>query len=187
MRCFVAIELPDPSPLVALQKRLRGRVPGVRWTPPEQIHLTLKFLGEVHDSQMRDITAALNNAASESSDFDLVVGGLGWFPPRGPVRVIWAGFRDIPTALFDCQRSCEAHLEPCGFPAEHRAFTPHLTLGRVRTIAEPEEVHAILRGASDFVCLPFHATSLVLFQSLLQPAGSVHLPLARFPLSTATR
>lgn len=183
MRCFVAIELPEEirDRLGELQERMRGDRRGVRWTRPEAIHLTLKFLGEVPDSQVAEVCAVAQRVAERYSAFELEVAGVGCFPPQGAARVVWVGISQPPAELLECQRECEATYAQIGFVPEGRAFSPHLTLGRVNEPAVGYRIRGGLGEFEGFTAGRFMAEELTVFQSELRPSGSVYTPLARGP------
>jgi len=142
VRSFVAIELSDElkQELVELVDRLRsGGQAGVRWVDPRNIHLTLKFLGDVAVDRLDDITGALKEASRETSPFRLTIRGLGVFPNPGRVRVAWVGVSGQVDVLEGLQQRVESALARLGFAAESRGFTPHLTLARVGDRVSPEE------------------------------------------------
>ncbi|HOB76446.1 MAG TPA: RNA 2',3'-cyclic phosphodiesterase [Phycisphaerae bacterium] len=185
MRCFVAIELPDDvrACLADLQRQMAGLGRGVRWTRPESIHLTVKFLGEVPDAQVAEVCEAARRIARKYPVFDLAVAGTGCFPPRGPARVIWAGIPQLPQPLIDCQRECEDVYAGMGFEKENRAYRPHLTVGRVNDPGLSNRIRETLRQFEHFSGGDFAAGELVVFQSELRRGGSLYTPLARAPLN----
>ncbi len=185
MRCFLAIELPEGirHRLQGLQQELCELEGGVRWAGLEQMHLTLKFLGEVRDEGLAEVCAAAGEAAGDQEPFQLEIRGAGCFPPHGPPRVLWAGVAGEVDALCDLQRKCEEQLSPLGYPPEAMAFSPHLTLGRVREGRFLPAARELLAGRGDFFGGHFTATSLTLFESQLRRGGSLYTPLAHLPLN----
>jgi 2'-5' RNA ligase len=183
MRCFVAIELPEEvhKRLDELQEKLNRFGRRVRWGNPYQIHLTMKFLGEVPDEQVPDICETAKTIANAHASFELKVEGIGSFPPRGSVRVIWAGLKEIPQELVDCHKDCEEEFARLGFDKENRAFRPHLTLGRVKDRSVSRDVREVLEEYRDFVCGEFTANGLTVFQSILKREGPTYVPLAHAP------
>ncbi|MGH3087137.1 MAG: RNA 2',3'-cyclic phosphodiesterase, partial [Rubrobacteraceae bacterium] len=133
MRLFVAI-FPPPEAREALSKARSGlRVKGeTRWTRPENIHLTLKFLGEVPEETTKRITDALKEIAKRHATFDLTPSDFGGFPSERKARVIWAGMDGEVNRLRALAKDVEDALEAEGFEREKREFSPHLTLGRAR-------------------------------------------------------
>ena len=173
MRLFVAAELDKPvkDALRAAQRRLRQFDGMVRWVGEEQMHLTLKFLGEVADGRLPEIEQAVASAAAASDPFELHVQGAGCFPPHGKARVVWVGLDDSAGQTVACQRRVEDELQGAGFPAERRPFTPHLTLGRVRDDHSNGELRRCVEGlAAPELCQPVN--SIVLMQSELTPQGA---------------
>ncbi|MFA5309854.1 MAG: RNA 2',3'-cyclic phosphodiesterase [Dehalococcoidales bacterium] len=146
IRSFVAIELPQDvkRALASLEEKLKasGGAP-VKWVEPESIHLTLKFLGDIESGAAGGITAALKEAARGTRPFSIAVSGLGVFPDTRRVRVVWVGLTGDLDILAGLQKRVEAALVPLGFPAEGRAFTPHLTIARVRDYAAPDARQAL--------------------------------------------
>lgn len=133
MRLFVAIELNDVvrAALARVQKSLADSCPGVRWVRPELLHLTVKFLGEVPGGQVMEVVQAVEQAGAACEPFDLAASVCGCFPERGSVRVVWAGHPQANTRLAACVEAVEGQMAAIGFPREGRAFSPHITLGRV--------------------------------------------------------
>jgi 2'-5' RNA ligase len=164
VRLFVAIELSDAlkQALLEAQRNLRPFNPMVRWTKREQMHLTLKFLGEVPDARVKEICAALATAAQGAQALECSTSGAGCFPPRGRVRVTWVGLAGDGGKLAALQGRVEQALAPLGFPKEARPFAPHLTLGRVtedssggrlRDALESLEVPRVAQGVDEFVLM----------------------------------
>jgi 2'-5' RNA ligase len=141
-RLFVGIELPDAARAMIedLGRPLRG-IDGLRWVPPENLHLTLAFLGWV-DADARDgIDERLAAAAVDAAPFTAVVGSLGRFPDRGKARVVWVGLEDPSGALAQLARLVGDALEDL-FEPETRPFRPHVTIARARrpvAIRMPDE------------------------------------------------
>ena len=178
MRCFVAIELPTRvrEQLADLQARLQELDRFVRWTRPEQIHLTLKFLGEVPDGQVPDICSALIEAAAHLQPPTINVRDVSCFPGnnRARARVVWAGVAGPPPELVACYETLERAFADLGYPPEKRAFKPHLTIGRSRQPEGAREIRSLLSPAQNFRCEPFVATELTLFQSVLGHHGPTY-------------
>lgn len=185
MRCFLAIELPDAirRELGKLQECLRSVDKAVRWVRPEQIHITLKFLGEVPDAKLPAVCDVPVRAAERFGPFDLEVRGTGCFPPSGSPRVLWAALADIPEALARCQHQCEQAYAELGYTPENRAFKPHLTLGRVREGSSSRGVREAVKEQEGFFGGRFTARELILFQSVLGPGGAKYVPIVRAALA----
>jgi len=142
IRSFIAIELPQELKLALarLRDKLKSgsRAP-VKWVDPDSIHLTLKFLGNIDSDITGKITSALEEAVRGTSPFSVELSGLGVFPNIRRVQVVWVGLAGEVAKLGQLQQRIETGLIPLGFAAESRSFTPHLTLGRVRDYAAPDE------------------------------------------------
>lgn len=189
LRLFVALELPVPilAALEQLQDQLRAdrSARAVRWTRPEGIHLTLKFLGETPPDRLDVIRAGLQVAASAHRSLRLGAAGLGCFPnPRAP-RVVWVGLTGDLDALAALQSAVEAAIAPLGFPTEKRPFSPHLTLGRVRQDASAAEVRALgalVSGTAVGTLGAWQATAISLMRSELSRDGARYTCLFSAPL-----
>lgn len=184
MRCFLAIELPQEirDRLAAVQKRLGSLDRDVRWTRVDNIHLTIKFLGEVADADVPRVCQIAAAIARQYSPFELEIRGTGCFPPRGPARIVWAGLAGLPPPLVECHKAIEEAYADIGFKPEDRPFHPHLTIGRVRDQRGSHRVRPGLEPEIDFRAGRFTVKELVLFQSILDRAGPAYIPLARAPL-----
>jgi len=142
VRCFIAIELPDgiKKGLKELQSRFKaGSQAPVKWVDPDNIHLTLKFLGNVAADRMDEITTAMTQAVRGTPSFPLEVREVGVFPNPRRVQIVWVGLSGEVEKLARLQQRIESGLESLGFPPEGRRFTPHLTLARLRERATPDE------------------------------------------------
>lgn len=186
MRCFIAIDLSDKvlRNVTQLKERLSTRVSTVRWTRAEQIHLTLKFLGEVPDRDVPVVCEYAQEVASRFGPIDLKVAGVGCFPPRGGVRIVWAGMADPSGELFRCYQALENAFADLGFNKEGRPFHPHLTIGRVNNPRESDEIRRILKSNEDFDAGSYTADELVVYQSVLKKTGPIYAPMARCPMRT---
>ncbi len=194
IRSFIAIELPDEVKrgLSELQSRLKaGRQLPVKWVDPYRIHLTLKFLGNITSDRVSEITGAMERAARGISPFHLEVRELGVFPNLRRVRVVWAGVSGEAARLSQLQQNIESNLVPLGFPAEARAFTPHLTLARLRERASPDEQQVLgqlIAGTEFGSGYKFHVDAINLMKSQLTREGAIYSRISSMklekPLST---
>ncbi len=141
IRSFIAIELPEEvkQAINRLQSRLKREDYPVKWVGTNSIHLTLKFLGDITVDRVDPITRAIEKAAQSIPPFRLEVKELGVFPNPRRVQVIWVGLTGAVEPLCQLQQHIEATVNPLGFTTEARPFTAHLTLGRVRDNASPDE------------------------------------------------
>lgn len=190
LRLFVAVELTAGvrRALAAVQDGLRRQLPprAVRWTNPDHIHLTLKFLGDAPAEQVGAVGQALAAAAGGFAPFDFAVTGFGCFPNPRRANVLWAGVPDVPRPLAGLQRATDLQLSRLGFELEARPFSPHLTLGRVHKSISPQErerLAAVLTQTQVGALGIVPVSEVVLFQSDLRPDGPVYRALARVPLA----
>lgn len=189
IRSFIAIDLPPQiqESLGKISQDLQDlrKSNAIRWVPAKNIHLTLKFLGEVSSNNLEVLTKILKTEVSRHRCFQISVGGLGAFPSIRRPRVVWVGV-DAPPDLLSLQHSIESETLHLGYAAEERPFSAHLTLGRVSHNASPEEVREIgdmLSGyhVGELGIAPVEVVRL--FRSDLQPGGAVYTPLHTLPLS----
>jgi 2'-5' RNA ligase len=184
LRAFLAVPLPPAlqREIATLQKEWAGAMPGIRWTRPDTVHLTLHFFGEIRADELEKIRTSMLSVKLREKPFPVDVLGLGAFPdPRRP-QVAWLGLSPAEP-LRTLQQTCQAELARSGFPAEARAFAPHLTIGRFRE--RGPDLGALLAAQTGrrVGCLPIDR--LVLFESRLLPGGAQHLPLFTVPLDGA--
>ena len=177
MRLFVACEVAAPvkTAAVALIEELAQRAsrlaPSSRitWVTADRLHVTVRFIGFVDDTRAASIRAALSGALPVSA-FDLAVGGVGAFPPKGPPRVLWAGLTLGTDRLVDVERHVSTVLARVGIASEARPYAPHLTLARVREAAGLRTA-ALLEGRSGTMLGTTRVGAITLFESRLSPAG----------------
>ncbi|MDP6708847.1 MAG: RNA 2',3'-cyclic phosphodiesterase [Alphaproteobacteria bacterium] len=179
IRLFVAIPLPEAvrSQLMSLCAGVRG----ARWSPQENMHLTLRFIGEVEEPELADIAGALSMVGG--SAFPLVLKGVGQFGDRRRARVLWAGVA-ASEALLRLQRRTESQLQRAGIAPEGRRYSPHVTLARLNNVGL-DRVAPFLVEHGRFETLPFEVDRFVLYSSHLGQAGAIHTPEAEYPLEAA--
>lgn len=185
IRTFLAIDLPDQikAALGKVQKQLKPRVEGVRWTRPEGIHLTLKFFGYVVGDDCAGISNAVKAATKGVKPFNLEIGTIGAFPGPTRPRVIWIGIGGQTQELIDLQQNLDLLFEQIGFPPEDRAFKPHLTLGRVKVPGSAVGFAKVLEEGGNYKAGGFRCHGLTLFRSDLRPDGAVYSKIEEFPFS----
>ena len=180
IRSFIAI----PVPAAGIQalgdavKRLGSDIGGsVRWVRPDGIHLTLKFMGDIPAEMAERVLAALPTVTARFSPLELSISGLGVFPnPRRP-RVLWAGVHGDLESLAALQLAVDDAVGELGLPREQRAFSPHLTLGRVRrdvTEGQLRKIGQVMEGGELPASPPWTADTVNLMRTELDPAGSRH-------------
>lgn len=175
-RLFVAID--PPQHIRDHLALLCCGLPNARWTPPEQFHLTLSFIGEVDGSTFLDIREAL--AEITVPQFSLQLQGVGFFPPRGQPRVIWAGIeKSEPLHLL--QRKITTRLFHLGLEPDNRKFSPHITLARLQQTPSGNVVK-YLQNNGLFRSQPFVIDQFILYSSFLGRSGALHHPEQQYPL-----
>jgi 2'-5' RNA ligase len=180
VRLFVALELPSEvrENLAALLEKLRAISQEPKWVRPENLHVTLKFLGEVAEAEIDAIRTALGKVRSEQP-VTLAFRGLGFFPDAKRPRVFWAGIDASPN-LKKLAVDLEGAMERCGIPREQREFSPHLTLARFESRRLPEKLRAVIAEnmQRDFGTLRTNEFHLI--QSKLKPTGAEYTTVASF-------
>lgn len=189
LRTFIAIEL-DAALQAALgrvQSRYKRQIDprDVKWVAPENMHLTLKFLGDTPASRLSEIEAALQAACAAHAPFEISIEGRGCFPNFQRPRVIWVAVRDRGQALARLQADIERTVAPLGWPTEERGFSPHLTLGRVARGASRDAEATIGRAVEKSVVEQIgvqRVAGVSLMRSDLQPSGPIYTRLLHTPL-----
>jgi len=181
MRAFIAIELPESihEALAREQSRFRAVSPDARWTRPEGIHLTLKFLGQISDEQVDEVKKALGQM-ERFEKFTVRAKGFGFFPDARRPRVFWTGL-DAPPELARLAAQVESAMATLGFPSENRAFSPHLTLARFNIPRPQPKLQALLAEKGDPLLGTFDVSEFFLWESKLSPRGAEYRKVARFP------
>lgn len=177
IRLFVGVGLPTD---VCMRLSVLGAgVPGARWVPPENYHLTLRFIGEVTEGDAEDIHEALMTVRTKA--FDIALAGVGHFESKGQVHTLWAGVEKNPdlTALHD---RIESVLVRLGLEPEERRYTPHVTLARLRD-TPVHRVSQFLATNALFRAGPVPVDHFTLFSSYLQGSGPIYSAEAEYPLS----
>jgi 2'-5' RNA ligase len=189
VRLFVAVLLNETTraALARTIDRLQAAAPRVAWVQAQNLHVTLKFLGTVADPLVEPVRQALGAAAAVTGAFDLAVQGLGAFPSQTRPRVIWAGIGDGREAAVTLARLVDSALAPLGFPPEARAFSPHVTLGRVRLPRRDEALSRLVTAGSGTRFGSIRVRAIGLMRSELSPRGARYTELARVSLSERIR
>ena len=175
-RIFIALRLDDITR--ALISGLGGQVPGARPVTAEQLHLTLRFIGDVDGTTFEDIREQLRELSALPISFS--ISGVGHFPPRGQPRVLWAGV-EPSGELIILRNKVNRILKLCGISPEQRKFHPHITLARLKN-SSPHRVARFLSQNSLLRTPPLTVRQLTLFSSILAPKGAVHTIEEEYPL-----
>ena len=176
IRTFIAFEVLPViiSLLQKVQQELKLLKLRVRWVRPENIHLTLKFLGDIDPGGIDKIGAAMAEAVIGSSPLKLAVSGIGVFPGTKRPRVIWLGLGGDIRSLLALQSRLEEKLVGVGFPKDKRSFKAHLTLGRIKQAANPAVIRQMISEYASLSSDEFTCNQVILFKSDLKPSGAVH-------------
>ncbi len=184
MRLFVAITLPED-----LRARLSGLQPGVpaaRWVDPDNLHLTLRFIGEADGIEAHDLDAAL--AQVRAARFEVTLAGVDRFGQGRKSRALWVGVEPAP-GLDRLRRRVEQAVQAAGFAPERRKFKPHVTLARFKGTpgGDPgQRLHDHLTHYASFRAESFEVREFVLFSSFLAQAGAIYTPESVYPLSPSS-
>ena len=182
MRVFIAIELPESvrSRIAALVGRLRESGARVSWVRPENMHLTLRFLGEADPEPVERLEHILSDAYKATPAFALQVQGTGAFPNTRKPSVIWVGVGPLEGPLMQVQDAAEAAARAIGLPPEKKAFHAHITLARIRNARAARPLMERFEEERDFDAGEFSVASVSLFSSQLTPKGPIYARLEEY-------
>ena len=186
LRAFLAVAVTSPALEAGTQllAELRAAVPEVRWVRPEGLHLTLHFWPNLHEDRVARVVDAARPPLHHVAPFDIALGGLGAFPRDGDERVLWLGMRQGEAPAVALQSGVEQALDAAGFPAEQRAFHPHVTLGRPRQRLDAD-ARRRWRSFADAALPPCAVREVLFYRSHPGPGGSRYEVLERLPLSVS--
>lgn len=179
IRTFICLEIPASikDRIAVLQSSLRHIDAQVSWIKPSNIHLTIKFLGDVPVTRVDDVYAAARRAALDIKSFEIEVGGAGCFPSKKNPRALWIGLASLAESLKQLHSAVEDELYGEGFPRESKGFSPHLTIGRIRSPRNSAKLAEELINKG-FKAETFPAKELIVMRSDLNPGGSIYTPQA---------
>ena len=187
MRVFIAIDIDEKfrKALGDLQQKLQSKVDikkgDVKWVNPENIHLTLKFLGEIKDEKVAEVCDIVEKVAGGHKSFELDIQTVGCFGGRS-ARVLWVGAGEGKDNLLGLQKDLEQQLALAGWPEEKRKFSGHLTLCRVRNPRAGVKLAAVGEDYRDFKLGIISADSVSVYQSQLRPTGPVYTILGNYKM-----
>jgi len=179
LRLFVGYFLYSTELTASYQRLYAEGAPlcSAKWVAPEQLHCTLKFLGEVHAELLPPLTEALTPWLGDVA-CPIRLTGLGTFPSPQAPRVLYIGVEDPTEGLRVLHQRIQEHLQPLGFPLEERPFKPHVTLARIRSVRHPDSFRHYLRTHRGELFAEFEGFRLVLVHSQLTPQGPLYSVLA---------
>jgi len=187
MRCFIAIDIDDEirAAVGDLQRQLQGEAKPARsdcrWVRPQQMHLTLKFLGQIREDQSVQVCNIAGQVAARHKSFELDIENVGHFGGKS-ARVLWVGTGAGAEKLCDLQQELEQQLAEAGFPAEARGFSGHLTLCRIKNPKAGLKLAQMSQQYRNFKIGTISADSLCVYQSQLTPQGPVYTVLGDYKL-----
>ena len=188
MRTFIAIALPKEikEALAGLEKELKASEADVKWVSPENIHLTLKFLGEIEDKTLEKIIKIIDDTAKKKNKFQVRISSLGAFPKIDFPRVIWVGVDIGDKEAKNIAEGLEEEIAKIGIPKENRPFSSHITIGRTKSSLNREKLVQDLRNKAELggKKLEFYVTKITLFKSTLTPRGPIYEALKETNLKT---
>lgn len=184
IRAFIAIRVPPPVQELSgqLKKRLGQEGKTVSWVKPANVHLTLKFLGNISEKRALRVKGTLEKTVAGMSSFRMQTDELGVFPHARNPRVIWLGLTEATGALIRLEKNLSKELEKLGFERERKKFTPHITLGRIRSNKEKDKIMELIETRGEFPPHEIFVDKIELIQSDLKPTGAVYSVLSSIPL-----
>lgn len=183
LRLFIAIDVPDEirEMISQFQKKLRSQDADIKWVKPSAIHITLKFLGNTAPSMVEPAGELIRQNLQQTSSFPVELKGTGTFPNDKKPRVLWIGIQQGADNLSQMAGGINHTLESIGFDREKRAYSPHLTIGRVRSQKNIRSAVGAMHSMT-FKGGIFTADEVLVMKSDLQPGGAVYTPLKRIKL-----
>jgi 2'-5' RNA ligase len=184
IRAFIAVKLPDHviRKLAALQMDLKNYGLKIKWTRPENIHLTLKFLGDIHPDNVEPVCWAVDASVKGFTPISLCAAAVGFFPGIRRPRVLWTGISGQSDLLEKLHQAIDGGLGSLGFVKDDRRFAGHLTLGRFKGQPEPELLIDMMKSYKNMASDKFFVDAVSLFKSDLKPSGPVYTNLSSIQL-----
>ncbi len=180
-RGFIAIDINATPQITAFEKEIVQTGADVTLVEPENIHITVKFLGDTDERDIDTIIKSIEESASEIKPFPVTLKGTGVFPNRDYMKVIWIGITD-GGIIKTIAQAIDEKLEPLGFKKENRGFAPHLTIGRVKTARNKNQLLSVIGQYNTVEFTLQHIESVVLKKSELTPKGPIYTTLGVVPL-----
>ena len=183
-RTFIAVEIDSPAREVMLRllKQLASELNGVRWTQPDQLHLTLKFVGDIDNRSLPEVCNQMRAACAGVDAFSASLKGLGAFPKQKPPRVLWVGFEEGVEQLKLINQRLETLLAGVGVPSEGRAYAPHLTLGRINRGADQQQIATRMARDSESDFARFDVSDVLLIASVRERNRMLYETIDSVPL-----
>ena len=189
LRLFIAVDFPPEiiAKIAKINTYLQTQVPGrmLKWVSPENLHLTLKFLGDVRKDRLPELKTRLENALVGQSGFCIAIEGMGMYPSPNKPRVLWLGIKDQGN-LKEIHHKLTLALEVFDPEPEKRSFSPHLTIARIRQNSDRESIREVGKTLSQFkvdTLGKLNICSVQLYKSELTPRGPIYTALQSVPLN----
>lgn len=173
MRAFLGIPIPEELKPKILKVQDMFSLFDIKFVEEENLHFNLKFFGEIEDEKVRKLKEILEDICRQFEPFEINISGVGAFPSKNYVRVIWLGVKEGYTKFLNLAETVESSLETLGFGKEEK-FVPHLTLGRVRSGKNKNELLKLLRELENLEVGSMKIEEIKLFQSKLSPQGPIY-------------
>jgi len=183
IRCFVAIEIPDDLKIRIDDYifSLKQISPKIKWIKAKNLHITLKFLGEIPEKTLIQLQNKLSTVSEVTEPFEMSVQGAGFFPNKNKPRVVWLGLQnDNNNSIFKLHEWIDKKIESLGFEREKRRFSPHLTLGRIKFPDNHSELAEYI-NQNEFQSSVFKVNEVVLIKSVLRPTGAEYSQIKNYP------
>lgn len=185
-RTFLAIPIPVgseyPAMVQRLQRNLEHERRNINWCKLDQIHLTLKFVGDTPDQDIPKIIEACQQLAHRHQPFTMEFNRTGFFGSNHSPRVLWLGMKDEPKALYDLEADVLDAFDNLGYLRDRQNFVPHLTVCRIKQLVDKSFFQQICQGIEQKTYLQTEVKDIVYLQSFLQPTGAFYKTLKRIPL-----
>ena len=187
IRAFICFKLSERliSSIGRIQESVKQYDLKIKWVRPENIHLTIKFLGDIKCSEIDDIGRLIKETAMDFTPLLLSAQGIGVFPNLNRPRVIWIGISGQIGELIGLQKMLDNKLQIIGFPKEKRPFKGHLTIGRIKGSIDSNKLSDVLNQINRFAASPFSVDKIYLIQSDLKPSGAVYTRLMTADFETS--
>jgi 2'-5' RNA ligase len=181
LRTFIALDLDSHilDGLVRAQRQLAAPGDKVKWVERANLHVTLKFLGDVAEERINDVCTLVRRAAAEVEAFDYDVCGLSVTPPHGPLRMVWGNIDDPSGLMAVLHEHLDAALAGLGFREENRQFRPHITVARIKHVGNPAAFRAAVIAFAGAQFGVAHGDEVVAYASTLTGEGPIYAPLCR--------
>jgi RNA 2',3'-cyclic 3'-phosphodiesterase len=182
-RLFIAVKVDPEDELLRIISSLKAALgsENIKWVDPVNIHLTLSFIGDTEEKRIRDLDNMLRDRCSGFGRFDFILIGTGVFKSFRDSRVLWAGIQSSGKLLM-LNNIIAAGLKEIFFEIEERQFKPHLTLGRVKSVRDTENLKTVLERYNDNQIQIVHVNEVILFESILKQTGPIYKQLGKYPI-----